>query len=135
MQDKTTKGLRAYVGFFPQSSNVTFVPVGDAFRAVYSSCDDPSDPTSLFARLYAPDAFHPSRLGTYLSCLVFFVMLTGRTPVGGAFRPRGCEFDSACREKKKWSDDIFPLEMGEDEAEALQHIAWDVCKLYLRKYE
>ncbi|HJR58672.1 MAG TPA: hypothetical protein VJ813_04720 [Vicinamibacterales bacterium] len=52
----------------------TLVPVGEGRRAAWRR--DPAIP------LYAPDAFHPSPIGTYLAALMFFEHFTGRSPVG-----------------------------------------------------
>jgi hypothetical protein len=50
------------------------LPAGDAWRLMWER-----DRT---ARLYGPDGFHPSSLGTYLSALVMFRQFTGRSVVG-----------------------------------------------------
>mmetsp|Transcript_8781 Transcript_8781/g.14817 ORF Transcript_8781/g.14817 Transcript_8781/m.14817 type:complete len:128 (+) Transcript_8781:363-746(+) len=56
-------------------ASVVFAPVGQAFWEVYqaelAASRDPLASGSLFARLFQPDAFHPSRLGSYLAGCVF----------------------------------------------------------------
>jgi hypothetical protein len=47
-----------------------FLPAGEAWRAAWTA--GPRIP------LYAPDGFHPSELGTYLTALVVYEGLTGR---------------------------------------------------------
>jgi hypothetical protein len=54
--------------------NTMLLPVGDAWRRMWER-----DRT---ARLYGPDGFHPSGLGTYLSALVMYRQFTGRSVVG-----------------------------------------------------
>jgi hypothetical protein len=51
-----------------------FLPVGAAWQAVWEQ-----DPTS---RLYGPDGFHPSELGTYLAALTIVGRLYDRSAVG-----------------------------------------------------
>jgi hypothetical protein len=50
------------------------LPAGAAWKAVLRS-----SPT---IRLYGPDGFHPTRLGTYLAAVTIAAGLTGRSPVG-----------------------------------------------------
>jgi len=50
------------------------LPAGDAWRAAWKK-----DKT---LALYGPDGFHPSALGTYLSALVIYQRITGRSVVG-----------------------------------------------------
>ena len=119
MQEKTTEGLELhYMALLPNTA--IFVPVGDAFREAFRR------DKVLFGRLYAPDTFHTSRLGTYLSACTFFCALTGKSPVGSTYIPDGCAFDSICRAKKGWSEDEFPLEISAGDARMLQGIAWAV---------
>jgi hypothetical protein len=54
--------------------DAVLLPAGDAWRRMWDR-----DRT---ARLYGPDGFHPSALGTYLSALVMFERFTGRSVVG-----------------------------------------------------
>lgn len=54
--------------------DAVLLPVGDAWRRMWDR-----DRT---ARLYGPDGFHPSGLGTYLSALVMYRQFTGRPVVG-----------------------------------------------------
>lgn len=48
------------------------LPVGEAWMAAWTQ--DPK------LKLYGHDGFHPSRLGTYLACLVMYQQITGRDP-------------------------------------------------------
>ena len=117
MQKKTTEGLkRHYMTLLP--STAIFVPVGDAFRQAFRQ------DRALFERLYAPDTFHTSRLGTFLAACTFFCAITGKSPIGSPYIPDGCPFDSKCRAKKGWSEDEFPLEISPEDARKLQTIAW-----------
>jgi hypothetical protein len=50
------------------------LPAGDAWRRMWDRDRN--------TRLYGPDGFHPSGLGTYLSALVMFQQFTGRSVVG-----------------------------------------------------
>ena len=84
--------------FAPDSTaniDVSIVPVGEAFRRVYAACErsglDPQHPDSLFARLYAPDTYHPSRLGTFLAACVFYGVISGRSPRDLHFEARGAK--------------------------------------------
>jgi hypothetical protein len=52
------------------------MPAGDAWRAAWRR--EPG------LALYGPDAFHPSKLGSYLAALTIFHTLTGRFPPAGA---------------------------------------------------
>jgi hypothetical protein len=54
--------------------NALLLPAGDAWRRLWDR-----DPT---IRLYGPDGFHPSGLGTYLAALVMFQQFTGTSVVG-----------------------------------------------------
>jgi hypothetical protein len=51
-----------------------FLPAGEAWRAAWEKDDD--------LALYGPDAFHPSKLGTYVAALAIYSGLVGRSPVG-----------------------------------------------------
>ena len=54
--------------------DAVLLPVGDAWRRMWER--------DRAARLYGPDGFHPSGLGTYLSALVMYRQLTDRPVVG-----------------------------------------------------
>ena len=54
--------------------DAVLLPAGDAWRRMWER-----DRT---IRLYGPDGFHPSGLGTYLAALVMFRQFTGRSVVG-----------------------------------------------------
>lgn len=75
-------------------------------------------PESLFWRLYADDAFHPSLLGSYLAACVFFAVVTGKSPVGSPYVP---------------SAEALPRTAGATtitaaEATRLQEVAWAAVK-------
>jgi hypothetical protein len=82
MNEKTAAGYCVYKTVLKQAFlDVAIVPVGRAFSCVYQSDveqgRDPDAPLSLFSRLFAPDSFHPSPLGTFLSACVFHHIITG----------------------------------------------------------
>ena len=82
MNEKTAAGYCMYKTVLKQAFlDVAIVPVGRAFLCVYQSDveqgRDPDAPLSLFSRLFAPDSFHPSPLGTFLSACVFHHIITG----------------------------------------------------------
>lgn len=52
------------------------LPAGDAWRAAWRR--------DKALALYGPDGFHPSALGTYLSALVIYRQVTGRSVIGRA---------------------------------------------------
>ena len=110
MEELTTKGYNDYADLLKKSleaqtecssssesekprnqTRVLVAPVGTAFRLIYqrevSLGRDPLESTSLFSRLYVADAFHPSRLGTFLAANVFFATLTQKSPRGNLYRP------------------------------------------------
>jgi len=88
MQRKTTAGLTGYLTHVRTTNQkaLELAPVGDAFQLVYdaeiAAGREPTDGqgvnASLFARLFHPDGFHPSRLGTYLAACVFTQTLLAR---------------------------------------------------------
>jgi hypothetical protein len=57
-----------------QQVNGALFPVGEAWRAVWRR--DPE------ARLYGPDEFHPSALGTLVAAMTIYARITGRPAVG-----------------------------------------------------
>ena len=97
MNAKTCAGYLAYKATLTEAAaedlDVRIVPVGEAFRRIYIAVErqgqDPNDPDSLFARLYAPDGYHPSRLGSFLAACVFYGAMTGRSPKDLTFDTRG----------------------------------------------
>lgn len=87
MNDAVIEGYRRYASLITRADRSPIVaPVGRAFRLIYDRDVDagrnPGDASSLFHRLYDPDATHPSALGTYLAACVVFGSITGETPVG-----------------------------------------------------
>lgn len=78
---------RHYVSLITRDGrSPVLAPVGAAFRMVYDDIleagGDPRDPSSLWWRLYLPDATHPSELGTYLAACIIYSSITGESPVG-----------------------------------------------------
>jgi len=95
-EDYRDYGLQAETG-----GSVYIAPVGLAFKEVHdqycvngtsdTSCEAPGVTAGCaaattgitdFTRLYSGDGSHPHCGGCYLSALVFYSMLTGRSPVG-----------------------------------------------------
>jgi hypothetical protein len=68
-----------------RAADALLLPAGQAWRNAFRR-------RSAIA-LYGPDAFHPSRLGTYLTALVAYTALTGelprRLPAAGGVGPTG----------------------------------------------
>mmetsp|Transcript_28400 Transcript_28400/g.88058 ORF Transcript_28400/g.88058 Transcript_28400/m.88058 type:complete len:242 (+) Transcript_28400:545-1270(+) len=88
MQRRTEEGCEAYVNRLAARrprGRVSLAPVGDAFRRVYESEAAPLEESSLFYRLYAPDAFHPSKYGTFLAACV--IAETLRLPLPDDWKP------------------------------------------------
>lgn len=87
MSDAVVEGYKHYASLISSPGRAPVVaPVGIAFRLIYNDIvekgQDPANPSSLFYRLYDPDATHPSALGTYLAACVLFGSITGQSPVG-----------------------------------------------------
>lgn len=66
-------GLKASYTKAAKEMSAGLAPVGDAFALCNS--------TYPRMALYKSDAFHPSKLGTYLAACVFFGVLFGRSPL------------------------------------------------------
>lgn len=94
--------------------SVVVAPVGLAFGLIHRS--DPA----LHHRLYTPDAFHPSRLGTYLAVCVLYAVITQQSPVGLQWIPGGCAYDKTLR--KRFPDYTIE-EVTPELAKKLQEIA------------
>jgi len=87
MNDAVIEGYKHYASLITHAGRVPVVaPVGVAFRLIYDDVvavgQDPADSSSLFHKLYDPDASHPSALGTYLAACVLFGSITGGSPKG-----------------------------------------------------
>ena len=128
MQHKTTAGCEGYCA--ASERHIELAPVGDAFKIIYdeevAAGNDPTDPGSLFARLYVPDGFHPSRLGSFLAARVFaHVLLDGHEDKLAAtrqFRPAAsCALDAKLQ--SRYGEDWAPREMADEEATRLQEAA------------
>ena len=96
MQDRTSRGYLEYKATIEAAVDdvdVRIVPVGEAFRLIYLAVEkagqDPQHPDSLFARLYAADGYHPSRLGSFLAACVFYGVISGNSPKFLEFDVRG----------------------------------------------
>lgn len=92
MQENIEAGYTAYAAAIEAAGYaVEIVPVGLAWQAVFAdhidAGEDPLDSGALFARLYAGDGSHPSRLGTYLAACVFYAANTGDSPEGLSWAP------------------------------------------------
>ena len=68
-----------------RAANALLLPAGQAWRKAFRR--RPA------IALYGPDAFHPSRVGTYLAALVAYTGLTGELPrtlpAAGGVKPTG----------------------------------------------
>jgi hypothetical protein len=92
MQGHLTDGYLAYGDELSTRKRPVFMaPAGPAFQTLWEDTSDPSDPNSLFYRLYAGDGSHPSYIGSMLVARVFYASITGRSPVGLAFNPDAIE--------------------------------------------
>ena len=132
MQRLTTSGCERYAHLLAAERGVaddlssTLAPVGDAFLMLYeeevAAGRDPIDDDSLFSRLFAPDKFHPSRLGSFLAACVYVEMLRGDAafPLQWLPAPR-CAHDDKLTAHfgAEWS----PSAMSNEEAGRLQRIA------------
>lgn len=92
MQELLTQGVDEYAKETATADRTTYIsPVGAAFSLLYfnliESETDPLKPGSLFNALYAGDGSHPGVYGSYLSALVFYAAITGRSPVGLTWKP------------------------------------------------
>jgi hypothetical protein len=92
MQENIEAGYTAYAAAIEAAGYaVEIVPVGLAWQVIFTdhidAGEDPLDSGALFARLYAGDGSHPSRLGTYLAACVFYAANTGSSPEGLNWAP------------------------------------------------
>lgn len=125
---KTIDGYNTYADLLSKDGRVLICPIGSAFQHIYR--DDrrrlgeapENRKDSLFSRLYCPDAYHPSRLGTYLAALCFFGVLTGRCPVGSRYTPNHpCAFDDDMR--RRFGESWTPKHANRETIKRLQHAA------------
>ena len=130
MQSKTTAGIESYLELIGRVRPVELAPVGDAFLLVYedevAAGRDPTSDDSLFARLFAPDKFHPSRLGSFLAACVFaYVILAGddaAIAASRAFRPaESCDLDAKLAER--YGPDWKPEPISDMDAAQIQDAA------------
>ncbi|MBK8181038.1 MAG: hypothetical protein IPK67_19560 [Planctomycetes bacterium] len=87
MQARLQDGYAAYRDAASEGSQPAWIaPVGPAYALAWerevAAGADPLATDSRFYRLYDDDARHPSTLGTYLAACVFYVTMTGSSPVG-----------------------------------------------------
>ena len=104
MQEDLKQGYEDYRDYGLQATtggSVYIAPVGLAFQAVHDQycangtstreCEEPGISAGCaaattgitdFTSLYSGDGSHPACAGCYLSALVFYAILTGRSPVG-----------------------------------------------------
>lgn len=123
MQQLTSAGCRGYLKELGPRAQL--VPVGSAFHDVFVR-GGRTVSRGLFPRLYAPDHFHPSRLGTYLAACVFYSAFTGgKSPTGLEYLPRGGPFDAHQRRRSGWIEDQFPLDVSLEDARVMQMLAWE----------
>lgn len=74
MQQKLNTGFQQYYKILQKHFPVVFIcPVGEAFNIVFQ------ENKNLFERLYVPDTFHPSKIGTYLSSCCFWMTITKKS--------------------------------------------------------
>mmetsp|Transcript_24492 Transcript_24492/g.51278 ORF Transcript_24492/g.51278 Transcript_24492/m.51278 type:complete len:291 (-) Transcript_24492:252-1124(-) len=136
MQRLTTAGCEAYFHLLSelrsQNDNAlrtSLAPVGDAFLIIYeeevAQGRTPTHASSLFSRLFVPDHFHPSRIGTYLAACTFVELLIHdrhELSFPASWRPPAeCAFDESLRER--FGSDWRPERMSDEEAARLQHAA------------
>ena len=147
MQRLTTEGCEGYAEVLASDASdasvvsVVFAPVGQAFWEVYqaelAASRDPLASGSLFARLFQPDAFHPSRLGSYLAACVFARVLLkeragDRLAFPAAWRPAAeCSLDAKLR--TKFGGEWEPEGMSEEDAAQLQDAALRAVEGHERK--
>ena len=125
MQRETTAGYERFLHLL--GADARLAPVGNAFERIHSeeidAGRDPLGASSLFSRCFAPDNFHPSRLGTYLAACVFALVLAGVSPLGSPFRPKRCGFDDRILAKSPDWEGEWPAEVGDEDAARLQRAA------------
>lgn len=88
-----------------QDINATVVPVGPIWEKVRSLRPD--------IQLFDKDGSHPSPTGTYLSALVFYTVLSGKSPIG--IPPR-------ILTKDKYDEKLYLNIQSEDDAKFLQGV-------------
>jgi len=131
MQRKTKVGLESYMELISRVRPVELAPIGDAFQLIYedeiAAGRDPASGTSLFARMFVPDKFHPSRLGSFLAACVFaYVLLAGddaAIAASRAFRPaENCALDAKLAQT--YGTDWSPEPMSDADVLRIQDAAW-----------
>ena len=102
MQDCLEQGTLNYQNVLSTVERPVFVaPAGRAWREIYLQHgelgEDPLSGESLFTRLYTGDGSHPSVLGSYITGLVMYSALTGRSPLDIQAAPDGVTEDDLQR--------------------------------------
>ncbi len=102
MQDCLEQGTLNYQNVLSTTERPVFVaPAGRAWREIYlqhqALGEDPLAGESLFHRLYTGDGSHPSVLGSYITGLVMYSALTGRSPLEIQAAPDGVAEDDLQR--------------------------------------
>ena len=88
---------------------------------------DPTAESSLFARLFVPDAFHPSRLGSYLAACTFALVLLAGQPVAvveasiAVLPSESCAHDESLR--NQFGAEWTPASISDADAKRLRHAA------------
>ena len=119
MSAATARGYQTYAQLLTSlGCSVSIAPVGRAFELIYRQKND-----DLFRRLFVPDQFHPSRIGTYLAACVIFACLTGLSPIGLPYLPSGCKLDGAL--KSKFGANWEPESISSELSRLLQSVAHD----------
>lgn len=120
MQKKLDIGYAQYYQLLKKHfPKVLICPVGEAFRIIHQECQDQTCPfPGLFPRLFVPDLFHPSKIGTYLAACCFFGLLTNQSPQEITWYPTESDifpFDEKLKRnfsKKKYEPEILTQELA-----------------------
>jgi hypothetical protein len=130
--DKLSQGYQEYANLINNNNGngvilAKVAPVGIAVQHIKRNhCDgndDKDNSSSLWAKLYARDDFHPSPLGTWLEACVLYCTITGETPP---------KYDEGWWETARYMQPpdegtALPLPTME-EATLLADVAWKVCQ-------
>ncbi len=120
MARKTEEGALIYADVLSRHARNALVRVafvGRAFSLVRQRYPE------MFPRLYVPDMFHPSRLGSFLAACVIYATLTGYSPCNTSYIPTGCKHDHSLR--KRFPPPWEPEKLSADDAVLLRRIAHD----------
>lgn len=114
MQDCLKEGYLAYQTQLSTPERPVYVaPAGLAWKAVYDtlvkSGAEPLEAESLFTKLYTGDNSHPSAYGSYLTGLVLYASITGRSVHATEFIPTAIAAEDALLLKNAASSIVFSL--------------------------